>query len=50
MYANTLFFSELHIIPTWNIHTNENFSQKVPLSGTLKISICGELTAKSIFA
>ena len=28
MYTNTLFFSEFHIIPTWNIHTNENFPEK----------------------
>jgi hypothetical protein len=50
MYTSTLFFSEFHIIPTWNIHANEHSTPKVPLSGTLKISICGELPAESIFA
>ena len=29
MYTNTLFFfSEFHIIPTWNIHTNEHSAPK----------------------
>ena len=37
MYTNTLFFSEFHIIPTWNIHTNEHSAPKSSTFWNLEI-------------